>query len=96
MLELLLSPKAEQDLSEIYKYTFEEWREKQADRYQDDLFLAMQTIRNKALLGKAYVHSDMPYRILHVNRHLIFYRVDENKYIVVRVLHDRMNLKAHL
>ena len=95
MLELLISPKAEEDLSEIYNYTFDEWGIAQADKYQDDLYSGMQAILSNSQLGKIYPHSIKQYRILHVNRHLIFYRIDVNKCIVVRILHDRMNVKSN-
>ena len=34
--------------------------------------------------------------MLHVNRHLIFYRVEGDDCIVVRVLHDRVQLRKYL
>ena len=37
MVEYHLSNKAVEDLSNIWKYTFETWSENQADKYQDEL-----------------------------------------------------------
>lgn len=96
MLKLLVLPRAEQDLAEIYTYTLEEWGIQQADRYQDELFKGMQTILNNPLIGKTYQHPELPYRMFHINRHLIFYRIQENNCLVVRVLHDSMNITAYL
>jgi len=96
MLDLLLTPKAEQDLSEIYEYTFETWGISQADKYQDELYQAMQAILINSHIGKTYPYSERQYRILQINRHLIFYRIEKNKCIVVTVLHDRVNIKTHL
>ena len=96
MNKLLITPRAEQDLEEIYLHTFSTWGIKQADRYQDELYHAMQLILKDHDLGRRYPHSSFEYRQLHINRHLIFYRIEENHCIVIRILHDRMNLRSHL
>ena len=96
MLELFITPRAEQDLTEIYNYTFNERGITQADKYQDELYHGMEAILNNSQLGKLYPYLDKKYSILYVNRHLIFYRIEENKCLVIRILHDRMNLRLHL
>ena len=96
MSNLLLSPRAKLDLEEIYDYTFLTWSLRQAERYQDDLFDAMQLIVENNKLGVKYPYAEIEYRKLHVNRHLIFYRMVGNDCLVVRILHDRMDLRMHL
>ena len=44
MLELLLFPKAEKDLEEIFDYRCKTWRISQAEKYQDELFESMKII----------------------------------------------------
>ncbi len=96
MVKLLIKPEAEKDLEKIYEYTFLTWGLEQAEQYQDDIFHGMQLLLEKNELGKIYPYSTIPYRKLHVNRHLIFYRFEEQSCIVIRILHDRMDIKQHV
>ena len=96
MLKLLIKPEALKDLEKIYEFTFDTWGIDQADKYQNELFHGMNLLQENIELGKAYPYSKYEYRILPINRHLIFYRKEENTCIVVRILHDRMDVKRHL
>ena len=96
MLELKIKPEAESDLSKIFEYTATRWSIDQAEKYQDDLFAGMLLLTRQEELGKEYPYAKLPYRKLHINRHLIFYRVEVRTCLVIRVLHDRMDLKKHL
>ena len=97
MLELFLSPEAEKDLEKIYIYTFEKWGLKQADYYQDQLFDCMCQVCNNPHIGRVYEHSKYRYRRLTINKHLIFYRsTKDQKCIVVRILHERMDMDTHI
>ncbi len=92
MNKLLITPQAELDLESIYEYTFFMWGAAQADKYQDDLFDGMQRILTNRNLGERYEFSNLNYRNLSVNRHLIFYRIESKMYIIVRILHERTDL----
>lgn len=96
MLRLRLKPKAKRDLQKIFEYTYITWGIEQAEKYQDDLFYGMQLILDQPEIGKIYHYSNVGYRKMHVNRHLIFYRIENMTCIIVRVLHDVMDIKNHL
>jgi toxin ParE1/3/4 len=96
MLNLLLTPRAEIDLEEIFKYTLETWSIDQAEKYQDELFDSMQSILQNNHIGTIYYHKEGNYRKLNSNRHLIFYRITEQHCVVIRILHERMDLKKQL
>jgi len=96
MLKLLLSPKAIIDVEEIFEFTYLTWGISQAEKYQDELFDSMITISNNPKIGSLYYHKKGNYRKLNVNRHLIFYRLTEQECIVIRILHERMDLKTKL
>jgi len=97
MLELFLSPEAENDLEIIYKYTYENWGLKQADYYQDQLYNSMSQVCKNPNIGRVYEHSDYAYKIITTNKHLVFYRItNDKKCIVVRILHERMDLDLHI
>ena len=92
MLDLLLTPKARLDLEEIYEYSFRVWGVTQADLYQDQLFHFMQLICKNPFLGTNYSYSSIAYRKLTANKHLIFYRLEKSSIIVVRILHEKMDI----
>lgn len=92
---LLLTPQAEKDLEEIFHYTFDTWGLTQAELYQDEQFNTMHLILANLKMGATYSHATSEYRSVHVNKHLIFYRIDRGNCIVVRILHERMNPSDH-
>ena len=96
MLKLFIKPEAENDLEKIYLFSIENWGLRQAEKYQDDLFEGMQLISKTPKLGKVYPFSIQEYRKYHVNRHLIFYRIDSKKCEIIRILHDSMDLRKAL
>ena len=96
MLKLRIKPEAESDLSKIFEYTALNWGIDQAEKYQDDLFAGMLLLTKNKEIGKLYPYTKESYRKLHVKRHLIFYRIDGQTCIIVRILHDRMDIKKQL
>lgn len=96
MIPILITPQAQSDLESIYAYTAAEWGLDQADRYQDELFRGFQLIAENPAIGSQYPYAKYDYRVLHVNRHLIFYRDAIDQCLITRVLHEKMNLKAYL
>jgi len=96
MLRLKLSPKAINDLEEIYEYTIANWGIRQAEKYQDELFEWMSRVTENPHIGSQYYFSKGSYRKSQINKHLIFYRIKDDELVVVRVLHERMDFKSHL
>ena len=97
MAEYRLTNKAVEDLTQIWDYTFEKWSEVQADKYYNMLLENCQYIANNPDLGKNYegiIEGLLGYKAI---RHIIFYRrSDENSIEVVRILHERMDLKNRI
>jgi toxin ParE1/3/4 len=93
MLDLKIKPEAERDLSKIFEYTEMGWGMDQAEKYQDDLFTGMLLLTKQEELGKVYLYAKLPYRKLHINRHLIFYRIEGQICVIIRVLHESMDIK---
>jgi toxin ParE1/3/4 len=96
MYDLLLSPQAIKDLEEIYNYTLLNWNYKQDEKYQDEIFDSFQNIKKHNNIGSVYFFKKGNYRKLNINQHLIFYKIDQNNCIVMRVLHQRMDLRLQL
>ena len=96
MLELKIKPEAELDLELIFEYTAMKMGLDQAEKYQDDLFSGMLLLTKQLEIGKVYPYAKLPYRKLHINRHLIFYRIEGKTSLVIRVLHESIDIIKHM
>ncbi|WP_158857108.1 type II toxin-antitoxin system RelE/ParE family toxin [Lunatibacter salilacus] len=94
MAQYKLTNKAVEDLNEIWDYTANKWSEEQADRYYNMLFDNCQDIANNPDLGRNYNGIANDLFGLKSNRHIIFYRILEDKPIeITRILYEKMDLK---
>lgn len=85
------------DLDQIWIFTLQNWSKKQADRYYDVLLDEIRYIAKNPLVGKSIDHLRPGYRLTKVKSHIIFYRtLTDNKVEIVRILHQRMNVKDKL
>ncbi|MDD7913285.1 type II toxin-antitoxin system RelE/ParE family toxin [Polaribacter ponticola] len=97
MAEYKLTNKAVADLSKIWEYAFEVWSEKQADKYYDGLISSYEEIAESSNLGKNYEGISKQLLGIKSNRHIIFYRTLNKKYVkITRILHERMDLKKRI
>lgn len=97
MAKVILQQEAIDDMNDIWIYTFEEWLEKQADKYYATLEFACTQIGKKPELGEGYerINSNLPG--LRTGKHIIFYQVINKQEIeIIRILHERMDLKSRL
>jgi toxin ParE1/3/4 len=86
--------RAVDDLAEIWEYTFDEWSEKQADKYYQLLIEACSELAQKPHIGKPYDEISYSLYGQKSGEHIIFYFiVDTQEIEVVRILHGRMDLK---
>ncbi len=91
----LLSPRAESDLEEIWLYTFRNWSPEQADTYHNAIVDAFEGLAAGKITGRP-VDVREGYFKYPVGAHLVFYRFSESGLVVVRVLHQRMDVGRHL
>lgn len=96
MLKLFVSPQAINDLEDIFEYTVQNWSITRAEIYQDLLFESMNTILSSPKIGTNYYFKKGKYRKLNSGKHIMFYRVEGDNCIIVRILHERMDLNSHL
>ena len=92
-----ISEQAINDLNDIWIYTFNKWSKEQADRYYDLVISEIEFVSYNFLTGKSAEQTRKNYRVTNIKSHLIFYRKVENDIVeIVRILHQRMNIKKHL
>ena len=96
MLKIHKQTRAENDLIDIWLYSFENWGTSQADNYLDGLDEAFKTIAANPDIGTACDHVRQGYRKLHIKEHLIFYRYSLNTVHIIRVIGDDMDYKPLL
>ena len=95
-LNYKISQEALFDLNDIWEYIFHKWSKEQADRYFNLIFDEIEYISNNSQLGMSYEHIRKNYRASKIKSHLIFYRVENNKIEIIRILHQRIDLKKRL
>ncbi|WP_420583159.1 type II toxin-antitoxin system RelE/ParE family toxin [Reichenbachiella sp.] len=97
MAKLILRQEAINDLSDIWEYTSETWSENQADKYYQAIKSACLDISNEPHIGRLYDEISSKVLGYSINKHIIFYhKITAEEIEVVRILHERMDLKRHL
>lgn len=96
MGEYRISPRAERDLEEIWRYTESRWSAEQADRYANALIDMIEELAANPERGRRIDDIRPGYRKQAVGSHFIFYRQARPGIEIVRILHQRMNVEAHL
>jgi toxin ParE1/3/4 len=92
-----ISGKAALDLEEIWFYTYQNWSAEQADRYFDLLMDEIEHLSKYVESGKSVEYIKKAYRVSKVKSHLIFYKEsDESMIEVVRILHEKMDIKNRI
>lgn len=92
----LLSPLAENDLEDIWLYTYQAWSRDQADRYHASIISAIEGLASGDRKSRDASDIRESYRRYSAGRHVIFFRDDDDAIIVVRILHQSMDLPAQL
>jgi toxin ParE1/3/4 len=93
MAKVIFRQQAIDDLNAIWTYTYDEWSEKQADKYYVSLEFACLQIGENPELGKEYEEIKSNLLGLRTGKHIIFYQVvNDQKIEIIRILHERMDL----
>lgn len=92
MRDLELSPKARSDLEEIWLYSFSQWGRAQADGYVASLRSVIKGLQDDQTVSRGADGAKPGYRLAVAERHLVVFRQTPDKIIVIRVLHQRMDI----
>ena len=97
MVKISFRQKANEDLNNIWNYTYESWSETQADKYYATIKFACKGIGENPDIGKEYIGISRKLLGLKSGKHIIFYHlISENEIEIIRILHERMDLKNRL
>jgi toxin ParE1/3/4 len=87
---------AENDLIDIWLYSYTEWGESLADDYLDQLNTGICNLLANPEIGIDCNYVREGYRRFQINKHLIFYRIRNTEIEIIRVLHETMDIDSHL
>ena len=92
-----ISQQVIEDLEHIWLYTFHKWSKEQADTYYKLLIDRIEFIAANFMTGKSVGYLRKNYRASVIESHVIFYRKDDTNTVeIVRILHQRMNIKDRI
>jgi len=92
----VFSKEAENDLVEIYRYGFINYGENKSDQYIGALKEKCQFLAEMPNLDPDRVEFNPAVKIHHHRKHLIIYIIENDDILIVRVLHDRMDIQQHM
>ena len=93
--KIVFSKKSELQIEEIYQYILSKSNDEDtAKRFVNELIDKTEILKTQAFVGRQLEIIDnivTQYRLLVYKDYLIFYRVDENKVYIVRILNSKMD-----
>ena len=92
----VLTPAAQADLEDIWRYSVQQWSFTQAERYILSIRDACNDLASGAQNGQDAGDIRAGYRKLKVGSHVLFFRRPGDTLEVVRILHQRMDLPNRL
>ncbi|MDE1186702.1 MAG: type II toxin-antitoxin system RelE/ParE family toxin [Pantoea sp.] len=95
-MTLILSQEAQQDISDIRRYTVNKWGKAKAIEYILQLQLAMKTLERSPQLGIEREEIRADARSFPCGKHIIFYRVIPNGIAITAVLSQLQDPKRYL
>ncbi len=93
MLEVIVSPRAVNDIFEIWSYIAHNSFQA-ADRWMYDLTVQYNLISRQPFIGRQQDTIEEDLRSMPFGRYLIFYKVREEKIYIIRVLHSARNISS--
>jgi toxin ParE1/3/4 len=96
MAEYRLAPKAEEDLEDIWSYSYANWGEQQAHDYTDGLVGTFEALAMSPASAPACDAIKPGYRRQVFESHVIYFRITDFGIEIIRVLHKRMHAASHL
>jgi toxin ParE1/3/4 len=91
-----LSPKAERDLEDIWRFSFQKWSRAQADAYYGNLIEAFENLAKGDRKGRPIDGIQPGYLSLACGSHFIIHVERGRRIEIIRILHRRMNIGRHL
>lgn len=96
MPPFLLTSAARKDVIDIGRFTTEKWGRRQRDKYPKQLDDAFRLLARQPEIGRDAEDIKPGYKKFSQGSHIIFYRAGtESKIVVIRILHNSMDVEQH-
>lgn len=97
MRPYLLTTAARKDLINIGRFTTEKWGKRQRDKYLKQFDDAFKLLSRQPEIGRDADDIKPGYKKFSQGSHIIFYRAGtESHIVVIRILHNSMDVEQHL
>lgn len=96
MTGYVLTPAARADLDDIWDYTHTTWGPAQAETYLRAIDAACVGVAAGTTASQSAAHIREGYRRAYTGQHVLFYRQSDGQTVIVRILHQRMDVDTHL
>lgn len=96
MIDLIFRPSALADLKQIWHFTQTTWNETQAESYVRLLLTAATTLVTAPGIAQPCDEIKPGFWKYRAGSHILFFRRTENKIIIVRILHKKMDFERYL
>lgn len=91
-----VTPAARNDILNIGRYTQNEWGKPQRQKYLAGFNARFEFLAENPLQCRERLELNPPVRIYHHEKHLIVYVVEPTHILIVRVLHESMDIEMRL
>ncbi len=95
-MKLVFSPAAIRDLRSISDYTFHTWGAEQEALYLRGLWKKLEEIGIRPEAHRLRNDLVIDCRSARYGKHVIFFAVEEDRILVIRILHGAVDLDRHL
>ena len=90
---LRISDPATRDLQAIAEYTLSEWGAKQKESYLNLVKQSFKALSCSGNIGKRRDEIDQGLYSYSIKKHVVFFRETEDEFMIIRVLHGRMDME---
>lgn len=95
-MKYIISEEVKKDLEKIWLYTYHNRSASQAKSYTNLIIQQIEFISRNPTSGKKFNHLIKRYFRSKIKSHYIFYKIDETKIQIIRILHERMDIISQL
>ena len=95
-MKIEFKPKAQDDLSQIWDYTCQQWGTVQAETYIRDIWHAIESLKSSYNPSQNIDFVRAGYCKIQSGSHVIFFKQTSDIITVIRILHQQMDIAKHL
>lgn len=96
MTAYTIAPRARRDLQDAWRYSRDRWGRRRADTYIRDLTVIIEHLAANPSLGEACDEIRSGYRKHPAGSHTLFYVIRDRTLVIVRALHQQMDVEGNL